>query len=195
MLLYNLSLRHCYPALLLSSSSSTPFHTCFNPLTLPPLLLFFYLPSFAVAVLLFLLVLSLYHSLPLSLSMSSLTAMDGLLTVGAAFIGAVRLALPEANGIQMWPSAVVTATIYGERERFVFFMCCRTFSTHVQMFSAVYLCDSNSQKRPQKVADSNPEVATSPRQTNNQDSELTTERERVQVLPGCLKCGIYNVLV
>lgn len=34
-----------------------------------------------------------------------------------AFIGPVCSALPETNGIQMWPSIVVTATIYGERER------------------------------------------------------------------------------
>lgn len=36
---------------------------------------------------------------------------------GGAFIGAVCRALPEANGIQMWLCAQVTAAIYGKKTR------------------------------------------------------------------------------
>lgn len=63
-----------------------------------------------------------------------------------AFIGALCSALPEANGIQMWPSTQVTAAIYGDRKREnVCVRVCLRFSTisdlisvHINMLENAY---------------------------------------------------------
>ena len=55
--------------------------------------------------------------LPTSLADSGRGPVDSPVPWKEAFIAPLCSALPEANGIQMWPSTLVTEAIYGERER------------------------------------------------------------------------------
>lgn len=129
-----------------SSSSSIPSFLSFPPsislLLLLPLCtsyvsLYFSLP----VLLLFPLSLSPPTSFPPSLHLltdSGRGPVDSPVQWKEAFIGPLCSTLPEANGIQMWPSTVVTAAIYGAREKMcaVVLLCVRercelSFSQHV----------------------------------------------------------------